>query len=307
MSTIYWSVYPSAQADPSIADVINGTVANAAAQGSDTAPATTGNFLDQATGLSPSTSYKIAAVWSDGTSESGLSVSAAIVTAAASTFTASIQTSSASIAASLELERKVQPVGVEGSLASVSVDLSVGTDVDLTVGVQGGAASAQGSASVERKITLVAASGSLALVDVQLGLERKVTAPSVQGMAATTSGALTVERKAGGVVQASNATVTATVTTQAPGEVELGSLAFTAGRATMAAVLEVFRVVSSADVVAQAASTSGQLSVERKIFPVAVTAQDARVQANVFIGTFNPVADAYVHGNAYADKALMVT
>jgi len=84
MSAIYWSVYPSTQADPSIADVINGTVANAAASGSDTSPTTTGTFSDIATGLSASASYKIAAVWSDGTNDSALSVGGPFVTAAAS-------------------------------------------------------------------------------------------------------------------------------------------------------------------------------------------------------------------------------
>jgi len=91
VSTIYWSVYPSAQADPSIADVINGTVANAVAQGSAASPATTGTFSDIATGLSPNASYKIAAVWSDGTNDSALSVSAAVTTAALITGTGATQ------------------------------------------------------------------------------------------------------------------------------------------------------------------------------------------------------------------------
>lgn len=82
---IYYVIYPSNLAAPSAAQIKAGqdvTGAFATAHGNETLPSgdQTYTFATPATGLTPSTSYKVAFVWSDGTLNSAVSVSAAWVT-----------------------------------------------------------------------------------------------------------------------------------------------------------------------------------------------------------------------------------
>ena len=82
MATLYWAIYPSANGDPTDTQIITETVPSGI-HGSDTAPTTTGAFAGTAiSGLAASTSYKLAAVWDDGTDTSNVVVGSAFVTAA---------------------------------------------------------------------------------------------------------------------------------------------------------------------------------------------------------------------------------
>lgn len=74
MANLYFVVYPAAGSPPSVAQVKAGqdsTGSAAVASGNETARVTTGEqaFATAASGLSPSTSYRIAFVWSDGATD----------------------------------------------------------------------------------------------------------------------------------------------------------------------------------------------------------------------------------------------
>ena len=85
MATLYWAIYPSGDSDPTDTQIITETVPDGI-HGSDTSPTTTGAFAGTAiSGLAASTSYKLAAVWDDGTDTSNVVVGSAFVTAAAIT------------------------------------------------------------------------------------------------------------------------------------------------------------------------------------------------------------------------------
>ena len=75
VGTIYWAVYPSGQADPTASEIINGTVPNGFF-GNDPAPTvTTVDFTGSViTGLTPNTSYKLAAVWDDTVDQSNVDI-----------------------------------------------------------------------------------------------------------------------------------------------------------------------------------------------------------------------------------------
>ena len=83
--TLYYVVYPSAESEPSAAQIKAGqkqSGAAATASGSETARTTTGEevFAAAAGGLSGATSYRVALVWSDGTNDSNVVVSSAWAT-----------------------------------------------------------------------------------------------------------------------------------------------------------------------------------------------------------------------------------
>jgi len=123
MATIYWAVYPSAQAEPTAADVIAASVANGV-HGNEAAPTGSGEFSGTTiTGLTPDTSYKLAAVWSDGTSESNVVVSAAFSTSLGTiTFSGSINESgSDSVNGSLQLT-----VSISGAISETGADSASG-------------------------------------------------------------------------------------------------------------------------------------------------------------------------------------
>lgn len=85
---LYYVVYPSGLADPSAAQIIagqNALGAAATASGSELARTTTGDQIwgSLAESLSANTSYRVAFVWSDGTNQSEVSVSAPWLTEAA--------------------------------------------------------------------------------------------------------------------------------------------------------------------------------------------------------------------------------
>lgn len=83
---LYWVVYTAEKGAPSATQVKAGTDVNddaAVDSGSELAPTTTTDpftFASGATGLSPATQYKVAVVWSDGTDDSSVAVSAAWAT-----------------------------------------------------------------------------------------------------------------------------------------------------------------------------------------------------------------------------------
>ena len=92
MATLYYVIYTSEKADPSAAQIKTGQDAlggAATAAGNEVARTTTGveYFTTPASGLTAGTSYKVAFVWSDGTSDSAVSVSAAWSTTATETYT----------------------------------------------------------------------------------------------------------------------------------------------------------------------------------------------------------------------------
>jgi len=87
MATLYWAIYPSGDSDPTDTQIITETVPSGI-HGSDIAPVITGAFAGSAiSGLASGTSYKLAAVWDDGTDTSNVVVSSAFTTA--TTITAS--------------------------------------------------------------------------------------------------------------------------------------------------------------------------------------------------------------------------
>ena len=80
MATLYWAIYPSGDSDPTDTQIITETVPSGI-HGSDTSPVTTGSFAgDAISGLASGTSYKLAAVWDDGTDTSNVVVSSAFTT-----------------------------------------------------------------------------------------------------------------------------------------------------------------------------------------------------------------------------------
>ena len=88
MATLYAVIYASALADPTVAQVKAGQQNGGSAatwSGSTTAPTGSGTFdwPSLATGLTAATSYKVAFVWSDGTNDSTVAVSAAFKSATA--------------------------------------------------------------------------------------------------------------------------------------------------------------------------------------------------------------------------------
>ena len=119
MAVIYWAVYPSAQADPSAADIKGASVSNGF-HANETAPTSSGTFTSGSaiTGLTASTSYKLAAVWSDGVDDSNVVVSAAFTTAAAGS--------------SVNITVPVGSVSITGF--AVTVEVSDNQAVDVPVG-----------------------------------------------------------------------------------------------------------------------------------------------------------------------------
>jgi hypothetical protein len=126
MATIYWALYPSAQADPVAADIIAGTVTNGI-HGTDTSPVSTQAFAGTAiSGLAASTSYKLASVWSDGTDNSNVIVSAAFTTLAA---TAAIEGTGSLVLGSL---LSFAATGISSTAASASGLISFGAGVGIS-------------------------------------------------------------------------------------------------------------------------------------------------------------------------------
>lgn len=79
---VYYVIYSSASSTPTAAQIKAGWAGTAVASGSETSP--TGSvvytFSSNATGLTPATSYKVAFVWSDGTTDSNVAESSAFTT-----------------------------------------------------------------------------------------------------------------------------------------------------------------------------------------------------------------------------------
>lgn len=82
MANLFYVIYPSALSDPSASQIATGWPGSATASGSQTSPTVSGDVIFAAAmGLSPSTSYKVAFVWYDGTNYSNVSVSSVFTTA----------------------------------------------------------------------------------------------------------------------------------------------------------------------------------------------------------------------------------
>lgn len=162
--TLYYVIYPSAQAAPSAAQVKLGqdvTSSPATASGNETSPGTsqTFTFTSPATGLTASTSYRVAIVWTDGTNDSNVSVSDAWSTLADTVTGTLAATESGSDTAAFTAS-----LIVSGAL-SVSETGSDTAALTGTVRVSGTLASTEAGADTASLIGTVLVSGSLAATE----------------------------------------------------------------------------------------------------------------------------------------------
>ncbi len=138
MSTIYWAVYPSGQADPTAAEIINETVPNGFF-GNDVSPTgdTVGFQGAPITGLAPSTSYKLAGVWSDAANDSNVDITAPFVTEPlpvdldVTPITEALTLSTPTVDVEVQVDTNVVPITEAVTIAAPSVSVSVGQDVSV--------------------------------------------------------------------------------------------------------------------------------------------------------------------------------
>jgi hypothetical protein len=173
MATLYWAVYPSGDTNPTAAQII-AQATSGHFYGSDTAPGTTGVFDGTAiTGLTASTSYKLAVVWDDGVDTSVEAYSDAFSTTAAGVSgslvaqEAGSDTFSSSGSVAIEGSLTAQETGADTLAASGSVLVSgslvaqeagsdtfsaIGTTLGSTIGSM--AAQETGADTLPRKLTI---------------------------------------------------------------------------------------------------------------------------------------------------------
>lgn len=194
MGTLYSAIYPSAQSDPTAADIKAGTVANGFHSSIASPEVTTLDFEGTTiTGLTAGESYRHAVVWDDGTDTSDVEVSDAFV--ASVVIDASGVVVSGPAQMSGDFYREVKNTGslVSGSSAMAGVlsrvvtlngaltsalsqiggSLGIGGTASLSGTLQSGAASMSGTLKRTIKATGNLSSGDSSVSGVN---EREVTA-----------------------------------------------------------------------------------------------------------------------------------
>lgn len=207
---LYYVIYPAAESDPSAAQIKAGQKSNgsaAVAAGNEDAPATsqTYTFASPATGLTASTNYKIAFVWSDSVDDSNVAVgsfataSANVtvdgdkatinVTGKAATFQTSLKADKATVAMTgklagvdyaWRLPATKATLGIAGKSASFIVSVP---GSKATLGASPKAATLQ-TATLASKLA-VAFTGKLAGIDYQWRMVASKASIGVTGKAAT--------------------------------------------------------------------------------------------------------------------------
>lgn len=185
-ATLYYVVYPSAKSAPSATQVKTGKDADnsaAAASGSESAQDTAGEqvFASAATGLTGGTSYKVALVWSDGTNDSNVAVSAGWTTLSAAQFEGA---AAAAAAASGALSTQITLEGAAVVAATATGAISTGINL---VGAAASVTLAGGTLTTQIRL----AGGAIAAAVASAGLTTAIQlAAQAQGGAAA-AGALT--------------------------------------------------------------------------------------------------------------------
>jgi hypothetical protein len=238
--TIYWAVYPSAQANPTDDELITATVDNGI-HSNDPAPFESGVF-DGATitGLTSAASYRLAAVWSDGVTTSNVVVTAPFVAEAddggiegaaelqLAGFTLDAEgTLSVSGASTITLDNLTASATggvVVSAIAALSLDdIDAASGVSVAVEATAGLALDDVDAASEAAVS-VEASASLALGDASVS----ATIESIEGAVAelgiddvTLSSSAAVNVSAVGELLVGDATITAAGSVLVSAEAEL--------------------------------------------------------------------------------------
>lgn len=170
---LYYVIYASAGSEPSAAQIKAGqdaTGSAAVASGNETARTTTGEevFAAAASGLTPSTGYKVSFVWSDGTNDSNVVVTSAWSTAEPVEIDAGIgQAIAAGVQASIVDSTVISCVVGEASAHGLGAQVLAGTTIEAAIGeavAQGLDAQIIVSAAIEATVGAAVAAGLPATV-----------------------------------------------------------------------------------------------------------------------------------------------
>jgi len=165
---LYYVIYASAGSEPSAAQIKAGqdaTGSAAVASGNETARTTTGEevFAAAASGLTPSTGYKVSFVWSDGTNDSNVVVTSAWSTAEPVEIDAGIgQAIAAGVQASIVDSTVISCVVGEASAHGLGAQVLAGTTIEAAIGeavAQGLDAQIIVSAAIEATVGAAVAAG----------------------------------------------------------------------------------------------------------------------------------------------------
>lgn len=192
---LYYVIYPSAKAAPSAAQIKAGLdvdgIAGAAA-GNESSPTSTQTYtFAAASGLTASTSYRVAFVWSDGTSDSAVVVSDAFSTLSAGGVTVDPQ-----VVAALAATVSAGSILLQQSVAAQTIAAGVPSIVQGSIGfdqIIGSATVSAGSPSIVQGAIAVVqavgaqtvAAGTASIVAGQIQLAQEVAAQALSAAAAS--------------------------------------------------------------------------------------------------------------------------